>query len=66
MQKLLKLLVATVVILIIGGCGGSSGGDPGPETYSASLTSIQLQKKGSGEALGIANIPVDSATITRQ
>jgi hypothetical protein len=65
MRTVLVILTFITSIALLAGCGGgSSGGSNLTQTYTASLTDIQISRTADQQALTVNNLPVTGANIT--
>jgi len=71
-MKTLLAMCAAASVLVIAGCGGDGGGQAGgppppptAQTYTTTLTDVELVKKGGTETLAVDSVPADGATLTR-
>jgi hypothetical protein len=54
------------LLFVLTGAAGCHDGSSEPETYTASLTDMQLQAKGSNGSIPVNDLPVHGATITHE
>lgn len=64
MRTALVILTFITSIALLAGCdGSSSGGSTATQTYTASLTDIQISRTADQQALPVNNLPAAGANI---
>jgi ABC-type glycerol-3-phosphate transport system substrate-binding protein len=65
MRMALTFLALVLSVAMLAGCGGGGSGDSNPtQTYTASLTDMQILRTADQQALTVNSLPAAGAQIT--